>query len=143
MNNRMLLAALAGGLAHFVLGYLFYMVLFVDFFKANAGSASGYNREEPIMWAIALGSLVTGLLYAWIFDRWGSISTFRGGATAGAMIGFLMWLGINLIMYGATNAMTLNGALVDVVISAIMGALIGGVVGSTLGSRVALRAQRA
>lgn len=44
-TKRFLLGGLAGGIAFFLLGYLFYGTLFSDFFSKNAGSATGVSRQ--------------------------------------------------------------------------------------------------
>jgi hypothetical protein len=135
MNTKVLLAALAGGVTSFLLGWLFYGILLMDFFNSNQGSATGVMKDEASMgWIpLILGNLATGLLFALIYSRWANISTFRTGAIGGSWVGLLMALGYNLSMLGTTNIMNATGALVDSALWAVIGAIIGGVVGWTLG----------
>jgi hypothetical protein len=134
-TNKILLAGLVGGVVAFILGFLAYGVLLVDFFESNVGSASGVAREmDDMQWVpMILGHLSLGFLFSVIYGRWANISTFTTGAKAGAVIGFLMDFGINMINYGSTNISTLNGTIADVVVTTIMMALIGGVVAWVLG----------
>lgn len=133
-NKKFLSGTLVGGIVNFLLGFVFYVVLFQGFFEANAGSATGVAKAEMAWWPLILGNLALAALITYIFLNWASISSFAGGLKAGAIIGFLMALGYDMIMFDTTNIMTLTGALVDVAISTIMWALTGGVIGAILGS---------
>ena len=110
-------------------------MLLSDFFQANAGSANGVMRgEAELMWGpLILGHLAMGLLFAIIYGRWASISTFVTGAKAGAILGGLMALTYDMINLGTTHVMSPTGAVVDVVLSAILSAIIGGAVAWFLG----------
>lgn len=135
MNSKSIIAAVAGGVVFFILGYLFYAVLFAGFFAQNVGTATNYMKgmEEVNLLAIFLGHLSAGFLLAIVFGTWGNIRTFVGGAKAGAIFGLLISLSWNLIMYGTTNAMNLTATLVDPIIGAVMLAITGGVVAQLLG----------
>ncbi len=136
-TNKILIAGLIGGLTAFILGWLFYGTLLMGFFEKNAGTATGVNRpmEDMVWWAMILGHLAYGYLFALIYGRWASISTFVTGAKAGAVIGGLMALTFDMIMYGSTNISNLTAALVDVVVMAVTGAIVGGVVAWWLGRK--------
>lgn len=128
MSQRTILAAIAGGVTLFVLGYLTYVMLLGDFFAANGAAV----LEQPTYWAIVLGELVFGCLLAYIFSRWAAISTFAGGFQGGAIIGALMGLGFGLIQFGAMGAMNLTAVAADTVVSLVRVGLAGGVVGLVL-----------
>ena len=133
-NKKFLSGTLVGGVVNFLLGFVFYVVLFQGFFEANAGSATGVAKAEMAWWPLILGNLALAALITYIFLNWANISSFAGGLKAGAIIGFLMALGYDMIMFDTTNIMTLTGSLVDVAISTIMWAITGGVIGAILGS---------
>jgi VanZ family protein len=135
MNNRVILAGIAGGITNFLLGYIFYVALFGEYFRTHAGTATGVGREMPEWLPLILGNIVLGFLFAMIYNWWASISTFRTGAIRGAWIGFLMTLGIDLISLGTTNVSTTSSVLVDSLIGAVIGAIVGGVVGYVLGHK--------
>jgi len=136
-TNKILLAGLIGGAASFLLGWLVWGVLLMDFMKSNAGSATGVMRaeNEMIWWALILGNIAGGLLLALIYGRWGSISTFLTGAKAGAVIGLLLGISYDMMWYATSNVMTLNGALVDILANVVVTGLVGGVVGWFLGRK--------
>ncbi len=131
MNTRPLLAALAGGLTLFVLGYISYAVLFASFFEVNAGSAVGAMRTETgdlMLHAILAGEITFAYLIVLIFSRAGLGDSLLAGTKAGAQIGFLVGLGINLVEYGALNIGTLTSHAVDPLLYAVRWAAAGAVI---------------
>lgn len=135
-TKKTLLATLAGGATDFILGFLLYVPVFGSFFQAEAAktSASGVERDPMLFLGIALSSLVTGFLFTYIFSRWAGISTFMGGMKAGALLYSLIALSQYLLMYSTSNTLTLNAAILNVVLAAILGGVMGGVIGVVLGS---------
>ncbi|MFN0216018.1 MAG: hypothetical protein ACKVT2_17295 [Saprospiraceae bacterium] len=135
MNTKVLLAALAGAVTTFLTGWVLYGMALKGFFEANTteGGMSVMRGEMPIMWGIFVGCLAWSLLLALLYNRWAGISTFKGGAMAGAWIMFLVALGADFFSYASMNVMTMTAALVDPVVNAIQGAIAGGVIGWVLG----------
>ncbi|MBK8193139.1 MAG: hypothetical protein IPK76_07995 [Lewinellaceae bacterium] len=78
MNTKVLLAAFAGGVTTFLLGWLVYGIALKGFFDSNMGSATGVMRGEEDMqlWAIFAGNVAWALLLALLFSRWAGITTF-------------------------------------------------------------------
>ena len=136
--NKILLSGLIGGAVAFLLGFLFYGLLLADFFESNAGAATGVMRDESdfIWWAMILGHLAWGLLFAVVFGRWTNIKTYATGVSAGAVLGLLISLTYNLISYGSTNISTLTALVVDTLIMTLVSGVVGGVVGWFLGRNV-------
>lgn len=131
--KKFAIGTVVGGIAFFLLGWLLYGMLFMNYFEANAGPATGVNKESMNMAALFLGNLAMAALLTLIFLRWANISTFMGGLKAGALVGLLVALGLDLTMFGSTNIMTLNGMVMDVVVYTVMSAIAGGVIGWLLG----------
>ncbi len=129
MSQRSILAAIAGAITLFVLGFVIYAVVLKDFFASNGAAVV----EAPVYWAIALGELAFGVLLAYIFSRWASISTFAGGFQGGAVLGALIALGIGLVQFGALGGPNLTAVIADTVVSAVRVGIAGGVVGMVLG----------
>lgn len=126
MNSKTLIAALLGGLTLFVMGYIVYGLLLAEFFASSA------DRAEPLFLYIGLGELVFGYLVVWVFSQTDT-STAADGAKAGAILGFLLFLGFNLIMYGAYETADLYIHLVDSLVGAVRFGVAGAVVGWYLG----------
>jgi hypothetical protein len=131
MSQRTALAALAGGVTLFVLGYVCYVLLLGDFF-AGQGAA---GLAQPILWAIFLGELALAVLVTYVFNQWATISTFAGGFKAGAVLGALLGLNYGLVQFGAMGAITLTGAAVDTVVTLVRVGIAGGVIGLVLGRK--------
>jgi hypothetical protein len=89
MTNKTLLGALAGGVALFLLGWLIYGMLLMDYTTANFNQCASNPPDQMIWWAIIASSLATGLLLALIFS-WSNTSGAAAGAQKGAIIGALM-----------------------------------------------------
>lgn len=135
-KNR-ILATLVGFVVLFLLGWLLYGMLLMDFYSANAGSAIGVMRAEDDMvwWALILGNVFQAYLLVYIFSKWSDITTFGAGFQGGAIIGLIYALSINLSMYGTTNMMNLTATMVDPIVSAFMMGITGGAVGAVLGKK--------
>jgi hypothetical protein len=135
MNTKTIIAAIIGGVAALILGFVLYGLLLKNIMAGMMGSAKNVMKPDAdmIWWAQILGNLIFAYLVAWIFSSWAGINTFAGGSKAGAMMGFLFTTGSDLISYATTNIFTLNGALLDIVSSIVIWAIASGIVGWWLG----------
>ena len=139
-NNKILVAGLVGGIVSFLGGFLIWGIG-LDGFAASqmaTTAATNVSREDADMvyWAVILGALASGFMVALIFGRWANIKTLKTGAIAGAIIGLLIGVNFNFIMFGTTQITTLSLAAVDAIGYALLYALIGGSVGFMLGRGV-------
>lgn len=133
MNNRVLLAALAGGVAMFFSGWVIFGILLMDTMRdMNPGMAAS-SKEPMVMWALALSNILWALFYALIFNKWAGISTFKTGAIAGAWMTALIGISFDLSMFSMTTMTSMNGALLNILPNALFGAISGGVIGWVLG----------
>jgi hypothetical protein len=131
--NKLVLPAIAGGVVMFLLGWLIWGVLLMDFFASQSSSISSVMRNPPVFWAIGLGNLGAGALLALIFGRWASIKTLSSGVITGGMIGALVGFSYDFTMFGTTTMMTIPGVLVDILANAFVSGVAGGVVAWLLG----------
>lgn len=134
-SKNYVLAGIAGGVTFFLLGWLVYGFLLMDFMASNSGTATGVQRAETelVWWALMAGNLCTGFLLSFVFSCVGSVKTATSGAKTGAWLGFLMAGSIDLSMYGTCNIMNLTGVLVDILAFTIMAGIAGAVVAWVLG----------
>jgi hypothetical protein len=134
-SKKFLIGTLAGGLTFFLLGYLLYGMALADFFTKHSITPAGTMKSmnDIIWWALILGNLATGALLSYVFLKLGNVSSFGTGASTGAVIGFLMILGVDLVRYSTENWFGRKGAAADVLVFTIMAAVAGGVVGIVLG----------
>lgn len=130
-TKKLWMGTLIATVALFAMGYLTYGFLLADFFSEH--STPGYAKEVPDMVHLVLGHVAGGLLLTIIFLRWAAIKTFVTGAKAGALIGFLFALMIDLILFSTTNGMDITATLVDPIVVGVNWAIGGGVLGWFLG----------
>jgi hypothetical protein len=133
-NTKILVAGLIGAVAGLILGFLIYEVALSSFFEGHMASIMR-SDEEMVWWAVIVGHLAWGLIFALIYGRWANISTFATGAKAGVIIGGLFALIFDMLYYATTTMMDLTGALMDVIVFAVISAVIGGVAAWWLGRK--------
>ncbi len=132
-TKQFVTGTLVGGVTLFVLGYLIFDLAFADFYSANAGSATGVARGAQLVWAVALGSLsYAALITLAIGSRAGS-ATIGAGVQIGAVVGFLLWVTADFILYGITNIANLTRTVVDPLLELVRGGIGGGVTAVLLG----------
>ena len=134
MNAKVLLAALAAGVATFLLGWVVYGMLLDPYFRTMlTPEGQAAVKDPPLVLGIFVSQFFWGLLLAVIYSRWASISTFKTGAIAGAIISFLIALSVDVSFYSMWNMSSINMVFIDPIASAVLGAVGGGVVGWVLG----------
>ena len=135
MNAKnVIVAGLVGAVVFFLLGWLLYGMLLMGFFQANAGSATGVMKEMPNLGLIFLGNLASGILVAYIFDKWAGIRTFGSGLKAGAWLGLLFGATSSFISLGTANVLNSTAAIVDIGVMLVMYAIAGGIIAAVLGA---------
>jgi hypothetical protein len=128
-SQKFVIGGIVGGILYFLLGYVFYGMLLKSFFDNNGMAV---NMDNMVWWAMIVGNLAGGFLLAYILSK-GNVATAVGGAGTGFVVGLLMSLSFDLVMYGIGKGMTLKGVAADVAAAAVMTAVIGAVVGWVLG----------
>lgn len=130
MEKKILFGTLAGAVTGTIAAMAIFMGLLGSmaekWYAENAGCVKA--MDDAPMWAMIVASLVQGLFMAILLHRFG-VSTFKGGAIAGAWITFLMVLWYGLYNYSTFTAYPLNWLPIDVIGNTICGALAGGVIG--------------
>jgi uncharacterized membrane protein len=128
-TQKFTVGTLVGGIAFFLLGYLFYGALLAGFFKSHANPAAPMRAMEDFAWwALILGNFAGGALLTWIFLKMGNVNSFSSGASAGAAIGFFLGLSRDLITYATSNELDLTATITDVIVGTVMTAIVGGII---------------
>lgn len=133
MNTKLILATLAGAILYFLLGWVIYGMLLMDFYEANTVIYEGLNKEMPDLLLLFLSNLAMSFLLAWIFQKWAQIHTLTGGLTAGLLIGFLIGTSIDFMFYSMMNLYTSTLLVVDIIVNTIVVGIIGACIGWILG----------
>lgn len=132
MSSKTLIAAAAGFVVLFLLAFLFYGWLLMDFFTANAGSVAGAMKESPDWPWVVIGEFLGALTLAVILG-WAGVRTVGEGIQKGAVFGFLVALAVGFVWLGTANISTLASTLVDSLVTAVRYGVAGAVVGMLLG----------
>ena len=132
-TKRIAIGTLTGGIVMYLVGYLIWGLLFADFFAANSGSATGVDREINIIWAVVLGTFSLAALVTLAVGSQAGSSTILDGFKVGAIVGFLVWFGVDFIHYGAMNLSNLTGTIIDPLLEIVRTGIGGAVVAMVLG----------
>jgi len=132
---KLIISTIVVGVLLFLLGWLFYGMLFMDFFKANFENYDNLMKKDMILWALIVGSLVQAFLLAWIYPI-----GYKGGSPTkeGLMYGIYMglFLALPMIFYTIGEMrITKKGAAVDGLIEFVMILLAGLVTGWIYGKK--------
>ena len=116
-------------------------MLFVDFFAANAGSATGVGREPPLTWAVVFGTVLYALALCLSLEKSKAPTNIVTGIVVGAVTGLLVWGTADFILLGVTNMSNLHAAIADSLLegcrAAVTGAIVAIVGGFTSGKPAA------
>jgi formate/nitrite transporter FocA (FNT family) len=93
-------------------------------------NAACLNEMNPIWWIVS--GLVQALFYAILLHKFG-VTTFKGGAIAGAWISLLMVLYFGIANASTFKAYTWEWLPIDLAGNIVSGAVAGGVIGWIFG----------
>jgi uncharacterized protein with PQ loop repeat len=134
-TDKILLGALAGGVAFFLLGWLIYGILLMNFTMESYNQCNSRPMEEMVWWAMILSNLTSGLLLALIFS-WSNTSGVLDGAKIGGIVGLLFAISVDLSFYAMTTTFLKSSAiLVDIVAYTVMSAIAGAVIAWVMGMK--------
>jgi hypothetical protein len=117
--KNFLITGVVGGIVDFLLGWLFYGILFKDIYPPS---------ENQNMTFIFLGCMAFGFLMAYIFSMGESISKCVPGIKTGAVIGLFLALYTDFFMNVTNTAVNYKNMGIDVGITIVMSALVGSVI---------------
>jgi hypothetical protein len=136
--KRFAIGTIVGGITMYVVGYLIFTLIFGAYYAANVGAVTNAMREPTLEWASALGGFAFAALITYVIAQSAGLPTIASGFMKGATIGFLAWLSVDLVYYGATNLWNFSIVILDPVLelvhSGIGGAVIAAVLSRVLGS---------
>lgn len=131
MTTGTIVGVIAGSIVMFLLGWLMFGILFMDYFQANTVQYPGLMKEPPVIWAIYLFNLAWAALIG-IVLAYGGRSGWAEGAKAGAITMFVLSAGLNMEFFAFMNmhkdtAPIIVGILIVTLLGAAAGAVIGAV----------------
>jgi hypothetical protein len=125
MNMKILRGTIFGGIAYFLLGWLVYGILIMDFYSANTNQCMNNPDGQMAWWAIIASNFAAALLLTLILN-WSGAKGIVDGLKTGAIFGFLFSTAINLSSWSMTTMYNNFWILlVDVVVSTILMGVLG------------------
>ena len=132
-TNKILLGGITGGVRFFLLGWLIYGVLLMDYLTANYNQCAMRPMQEMIWWALVLSNLALGFLLSIVFS-WSNTTGIMAGAKVAAITGLLLSLYLDLSFYAMTSMFSnLTAMFVDIIVFTIMSAITGVVIAWVMG----------
>ncbi len=133
MNNKVLIGGLIGGVTFFLLGWLIYGFLLLDYMKENSNQSIAKPMNEFLWWSLILSNLIWGYFLALILS-WTNTSSMSSGMQKGAVIGLLIATALDFGFYAmSTMYSSVTPILVDMAANTIMYAIGGAVIGWYMG----------
>jgi hypothetical protein len=130
--KKLLIGGIAGGVAYFLLGWLVYGILLMDFMNNHTGTAGNVARAEPDFMYLIIGNLAMGFLMTYIFIK-ANVSGFASGIMTGGILGLLTGVGYDCMIYATTTIMSKTGMAADVAGTTLMSAVVGGIIAILIG----------
>ena len=131
-SKRLVIGTIVGGIVLYAVGYLIFELAFGEFYAANAGSATGVDRDPQVIWALVVGSLTYAALITLGIGR-SAGATIGSGVMVGAVVGFLLWATAGFTLYAVSNLSNLTRTVVDPLLEAVHGGIAGAAIAMAIG----------
>ena len=130
---KILRGTVFGGILYFLLGWLVYGILLMDYFMANTNQCANRPEGEMIWWAMIVSTFLVALLLTLVL-KWAKAKSITDGLITGAIFGSLFTATIDFSFWSMTTMYnSLLSILVEIIVSAVIYALIGMVIVLTWG----------
>lgn len=129
--KKLFMGGIVAGILFFLLGWLIYGKLLMDFMNNHTGT-SGNIMREPDMLYLAIGNLAMGFFVAYVFVK-SNVSSMAGGFMTGAVLGLLVSVAYDCMIYATTTTMSKTAMAADVAATTVMAAVVGAVTAMVMG----------
>ena len=134
---KILRGTVFGGIAFFLLGYLVWGVLLMNFSMENYNQDIYLPADGMIWWAMIVSNLILALLVTLVLN-WAGAKNIMEGLKIGAIVGALYALSVDLGMYSMTNVISnLTAVIVDALAYVVVTGIVGLVIVLTWGKEKA------
>lgn len=134
MNSKILIAGVLTGIISFLLGWVVWGMLLMDYYESNMIAYEGLQKENMNMVAMIIAQLAGGILLAYIIGNFSGTINMQRGAMIGAIVGLLWCLSIDMYYLAMMNMFANNSVIVvDLIVNAIFSAILGAFIGWYMG----------
>ncbi len=131
-TNKVLIGGVVGAITFFILGWLVYGMLLMDFMMANTNQCMMKPMEEMNMLAIFASNLAISMLLAIIFS-WTNVSNMMDGMKIGAIVAALVSLSFDLNLFSMSTMFSgIHVMLMDVAVFTVLIGITGGVIAKVM-----------
>ena len=124
MCMKIIRGTVFGGIGFFLLGWLIFGILLMDFTSANTNQCASKPMVEMVWWAIILSNLLSALLLT-LFLKWSGAKTLFDGLKTGELFGIIYSSAIDLGWWSMMNWFNNFWALLaDVAANTVMWGLV-------------------
>ncbi len=129
---KILRGTVFGGITYFLLGWLVWGILLMDFMSANMNQCAA--RTDTMIWWAMIVSALAGTLLLTLILKWAGAKGVIDGLKYGALFGVLYASVVDLSSWSMTTMFNNFGVLmVDVLVSTVVFAVVGLVIVLTWG----------
>ena len=134
MNLKTLVNGLLTGVLAFLLGWLIFGMLLLDYYTQHMMQYGGLMKNPPDYVYIFIGSLAYGLLLSYVFTL-GNVASASKGAMVGLIIGLLTQITFDTYLFAQMNLIGRSLMMIDICASAAFSAIIGALLGWWMGRK--------
>jgi hypothetical protein len=133
-SSKFFIGGIVGGVVHFLLGWVVWGVLLKNFMAENSNKEANVFRDEKEMlwWGFIVSSLAYGFLLSYVIGKSNTRSA-GGGAGVGAVMGLLISVAINMMLYAQVDLWNMTAMAVDIVAATVVSGIVGAVIGWVYG----------
>lgn len=128
-TSKFLISSLIGGVVYFLLGWLVFGTLLMDYFQTNMNAALNRAPEDMIIWALIIGNIAYGFLLGYIFQL-ANLNSISLGFKTGFIIGLIISITFDISFFGTS---TMYKGLSIIFVDIFLVAIISGITGSVIG----------
>jgi len=132
-TNKILLGGITGAVTLFLLKWIVYGVLLIDYITANFNPCALRPMQDYIIWAMILATFAFGFLLSLVFS-WSNTTGMMKGAKVAGILGFLYSISADMSLYGtSTRFISLSPVFVNIIVNTLMWVIVGVAVGWVMG----------
>ncbi len=124
--KKWVIGGITAGILLFLLGWLIYGMLLMNFMNNHTGAAGNVMKQEPEMLYLVIGNLAAGFMLAYILMK-ANVTTMAGGFITAGIVNLLMAVSVDCMIYATTTTISKTAMAADVAASTVMFAIVGGI----------------